>query len=735
MGTALMISTTTLAHAAVGQPYAATLAATGGTMPYSWALASGSLPAGLALSTDGQISGDAMTAGSATFVVQVTDGSSPAQVATASLTLIVDPAMGTALAISTTSLPDGMIGTAYTAQLMASGGTSPYTWSLGAGTALPSGLTLGADGSISGMPVQAGSTTFSVQVTDASAPQQAATGQLTLMITTGGGMTLSITTAALPHGTVGVAYSATIAVSGGTAPYGFSVASGALPPGLSLTPQGAIVGTPSQVGSFTLSIQCSDASSPQQVATRSYTLTVDSGGVTNPVSITTAALPNGLVGMAYTAQLAASGGTPPYQWSLEPASTLPPGLRLSAAGMLTGTPTVAGRFSFTLVVVDASMPQESASGAFTVTIAPAMGGLTVLTTALPDAVIGVPYNRMLRAAGGQFPFTWTLAAGALPPGIQLTAMGLLTGTPTRSTGAFDFNVQVTDSAMPAQVAQASLRLTVLPSGTTVLTITTGNLPNGAANQPYSAQLQARGGTAPYHWTQPNGGLPRGLSLSTTGLLSGTTTIAGRFFFMVQATDSGMVQQVAQRRLTLVVFTMAPTLVIANPGLPGGALGMMYNVPIRVRGGVAPYTLSVASGRLPPGLHLDSATLALTGTPTTAGSFTFTLAAADSEMPAQHAMRTYTVMIFGANGVRITTFALPGARRNTAYSATLNAAGGTAPYHWSLVMGTLPAGLTLSAAGVISGTPTTQGISAFSVQVTDSGTPASSAQRRFAITVQ
>ena len=159
----LSFTTTTLPNGQVSLAYTGvSLAVTGGVTPYTFSLASGSLPAGISLSSAGAFSGTPTTAGTSSFTVKVTDSESPAVSATSTpLTILVI----NALTITTTSLPSANIGVAYSQQLAASGGVSPYTWSISTGS-LPTGLTLSSGGLISGSPTAAGSSTFTIQVTD-----------------------------------------------------------------------------------------------------------------------------------------------------------------------------------------------------------------------------------------------------------------------------------------------------------------------------------------------------------------------------------------------------------------------------------------------------------------------------------------------------------------------------------------------------------------------------------------
>lgn len=729
------IKTASLPDSNVNVAYSARVEAEGGTSPYAFVLAGGAgLPAGLTLAPDGLISGTPVQAGSATFTVQASDSSSPAQVASKSFTLLVNPTSGTALQITTASLPGGTVGAAYTATLQATGGITPYAWSLASGTSLPSGLTLSASGTLGGTPNTAGTSTFTVQVSDASSPQQLATRQLSIAIA-GVGSTLAITTTSLPNASVGQPYAATLTATGGTTPYSFSVSAGNLPAGLTLAASGAISGTPSQAGTLAFTVQCTDSSSPAQLATQALSITVQ-GATGLPLRITTTALPNGTVGQAYSDQLAATGGTTPYTWSLDAASTFPPGLSLSPTGVISGTPSTAGQYDFTVVVADSSSPRQTASAALTLTVIAPGSTLAVTTANLPNGVVGAAYSQPLAASGGTAPYTWSVAAGALPPGLTLSTAGLISGTPTTA-GAFAFTVQVADASTPQQTAQASLSITVNPNPAQSLAITTGALPNATVGTAYNHPLAAAGGTTPYTWSVAAGALPNGLSLSTAGLISGTPTAAGSFTFSVRVVDASTPQQSAQKQFTITIVSNPQTsLTIQTQTLPGGMVGAAYTATILVSGGTTPYTFSVSAGALPAGLTFGAASGTISGTPTAAGSYTFTIRVVDSSNPQQSAERSYALTIRPSGGALIiTTTSLPAATLNTAYSYTLTATGGTTPYTWTQSGGALPPGLNLASTGTLSGTPTSRGNFSFTAQVADSSNPPQTASRQFSLRVQ
>src|SRR5215831_2641638 len=170
--------------------YSQTLAATGGTAPYTWSIAVGTLPAGLAINASiGVISGTPTGTGTSNFTVQVTDSESPALSKTKALSITIASAT---LAITTASLPDGQQSVAYSQTLAATGGTTPYTWSIAIGT-LPAGLAINAStGVISGTPTGTGTSSFTVQVTDSASPAQSRTANLSIIINGTGSFTVSV---------------------------------------------------------------------------------------------------------------------------------------------------------------------------------------------------------------------------------------------------------------------------------------------------------------------------------------------------------------------------------------------------------------------------------------------------------------------------------------------------------------------------------------------------------------
>jgi hypothetical protein len=166
---------------------------------------------------------------------------------------------------------------------------------------------------------------------------------------------ISITTAGLPNGEIGVLYNAvTFAVAGGTAPYTWSISAGTIPTNLVFdVVAGTLTGTPTVGGSYTFTVQVSDSSTPAKVATKEFTVEIAAAGA---LQIVTTTLPSGVAGTAYAdAPLAAVGGTLPYIWSLAAGSSLPEGMTLTN-GVIAGTPTAKGNYTFTVQVTDSTVP-------------------------------------------------------------------------------------------------------------------------------------------------------------------------------------------------------------------------------------------------------------------------------------------------------------------------------------------------------------------------------------------
>ncbi|WP_295215675.1 putative Ig domain-containing protein [uncultured Brevundimonas sp.] len=439
------------------------------------------------------------------------------------------------------------------------------------------------------------------------------------------------------------------------------------------------------------------------------------------ITIAPASLPNGTVGVAYSQTVSASGGAAPYTYAVT-AGALPAGMTLNASGSLSGTPTAGGIFNFTVTATDSSTGGSapfSGSRAYTFTVAAAT--VTVAPTTLPTGSAGTAYSQSLSASGGTAPYSYAVTAGALPTGLTLSAVGLLTGTPTAG-GSFTFTVTATDSSTGSGPYSGARSYTVTIAASTVV-LTPATLPAATTGSAYSQTLSASGGVAPYRYAVAAGTLPAGVTLASNGVLSGTPTTGGTFNFTAIATDSatGSGPYSGSRGYTLTVS--APTLSLSPSSLPGGQAGVAYSQTLTASGGAPPYSYAVTAGVLPTGLTLNAATGVIDGAPTAPGSYSFTITAVDSSAGGQATVaRSYSVVIAQPT-ITVDTTSLPAATVGGAYSQTLSASGGFAPYRFAVTAGALPAGLSLSSAGGLSGSPTQGGSFAFTVTATDaSGAP-------------
>lgn len=307
---------------------------------------------------------------------------------TASLEAAVNAHMSTTLTatitivlpvtFTTTTLPNGSNGVGYSQTLVTSGGVSPLLFSLGTGS-LPPGLTINSAGTILGTPTTHGTYTFTVKATDnGGLTPHVVVASPAYSITINPPPPLSIPVSTMPSGLVGTSYSASIvpAGPGGVPPYTWSIASGALPAGLTLNPSSGVVsGVPTTVGVYTFFPSVQDSAIPPQSATSVAGVTITISNVP-PLQSVTPTLPTADVNVAYSGTLKASGGLQPYTWSIT-SGQLPSGLVLNAAaGTISGSPILATVSNFTVQVKDANA--SVASQALTLTVAAGTASTTSL---------------------------------------------------------------------------------------------------------------------------------------------------------------------------------------------------------------------------------------------------------------------------------------------------------------------------------------------------------------------
>jgi hypothetical protein len=665
--------------------------------------------------------------------------------------------------VTTTSLPDGYTGLAYNQSLTATGGKAPIQWSYSG--FFPSRLTLSANGQIAGTVTNAVLGDVNFKATDSSSPPQVV--QKTIRMTFNWG--LEIAPQDLNAGHIQAPYGAIIQSSQEVDPSSWQLTKGALPPGLTLsnpsTTQVEVMGTPTAVGaySFTAQVQSSD---PTQVATQTFKLIVDSNLAINP-----AVLPDGIMGLPYSAQLSVPNGRPPYSWS---ATTLPSGLALNpTTGLISGTPDGIGNYWVNVTAADSASPPHSGTQFFGILVV----GQLQLGNSLQDAIVNKQYYATLTVNGGKGPLAWSILSGSLPPGISLNPQfGTFSGVPTQL-GTYNFTVQAKDSSTAQQTAHASVALVVRAPDLTMANSLPARIPLAV---PFTGYAVVTGGTPPYTWSIQSGSLPPGLLLtSSTGELSGTPTTLGSYNFVVLATDSAAPAKTTWINQTITVSpakgrndSIAKATPLANgdlyasispyadpPDDPSpapdsdyykiiGTVGSTLKVEIFGARQYSPALDSVleivdANGqklntcRLPgdtsnafasscldddiPGVTTDSE-LEIKVPGTAGKQTTFYAHVLDWRGDARPDMRYY-IEVTGA----VTPLSIYAGQNLTlgtgqVVSYQYELFGGTSPFTWVVDSGALPPGLTLSPNGALSGTPTTTGNYSFSLRVTDGASP-------------
>ena len=700
------LAPTSVAAATVGTAYSQTVTASGGKAAYTYEiLAGGTLPAGVSLSSDGILSGTPTVAGTFNFTVRAKDsstgsgpyyGSQAYSLTVAAPTIVVAPAALSAM----------MVGVAVNESITATGGTATYGF-VASGT-VPAGLTLAANGTLSGTPTTAGAYNFTVTATDSSTGASAPfTGTHTYSGTVAPGAPIAgNVSATVAYGSGATAIP--LNLSGGAAT---SVAVANVPLNGTATANGTSISyTPAAGfgGSDSFTYKASNGVGTSTEAT--VTITVSPPTVTlAPTSVAAAT-----VGTAYSQTVTASGGKAAYTYEILAGGTLPAGVSLSSDGILSGTPTVAGTFNFTVRAKDSSTGSGPYYGSQAYSLTVAAPTIVVAPAALSAMMVGVAVNESITATGGTATYGF-VASGTVPAGLTLAANGTLSGTPTTA-GAYNFTVKATDSStgtgapFNAQINYSGTVAVAVPiagnvsvnvpygSGATAITL---NLSGGAA-----ASVAVATGAA--HGTAT----ANGTSISYTP----TAGYAGPDSFTYTATNASGTS--ASGSVAVVVGT--PVVSLTPASLANATAEAAYTATLTAAGGTAPYTFSVASGTLPAGLSLNAATGVLSGTTNVAGSFAVSIKVTDNSTGAGapfSATNSYTLSV-AAPVISVAPGALPAAAVATAYSQQLSASGGVGPYAYTVSSGSLPAGLTLSSSGLLSGTSTAAGSFTVSVQAAD-----------------
>lgn len=320
--------------------------------------------------------------------------------------------------------------------------------------------------------------------------------------------------------------------------------------------------------------------------------------------------------------------------------------------------------------------------------------------------VGTAFFKQIRARAGCLPYKFSVLAGSLPDGLSLSSDGRVTGTPTKL-GTFRFWLRLAGVGCANEFAEREFELTV---NSVRVQVTTSQLPAGLVGTPYTFRLAGQG-SGQLTWSLAAGALPDGLALGSNGTISGTPTKIGDSAITVKLTDTQNPQRSDTKNLVLSI--VEPLKLTAAPARPSAEVGRPFSTTVKATGGKAPYTWT--PGQLPDGLTFDPATGIVSGTPTTAGTYSINLTVTD-------ALATATAIeleIRVAAPLALATATLKSATVGRAYALKLRTTGGVRPLKWRILSGKLPSGLKLDAkTGALIGTPRAAGTARITVAVRD-----------------
>jgi hypothetical protein len=642
------------------------------------------LPTGITLSTSGLLSGTTTQTGSFPIVVTVTDGNGCTGTG-GTYTLVISCQT---ITVSNPATSTGVAGSPFSqtfTQTGAFGGTSFTT-----GSTLPAGLTLAINGTLSGTPTQTGSFPIVVTVTDANGCTGTG-GTYTLVISC---QTINVTNPATTTGTAGSAFSQTFTQTGAIGGATFTLASGTLPAGLTLSSAGLLSGTPTQTGSFPITVTVTDGNGCTGTSS-TYTLVINCQTITVTNPATTSGVAGSPFSQTFTQSSAIGGAT------FTTSSTLPAGLTLSAGGVLSGTPTQTGSFP---IVVTATDGNGCTGTGATYTLVIACQTITVSNPGTTTGTVNAAFSQTFTQSGAIGGASFSTAS-TLPAGLTLSTAGVLSGTPTQ-TGSFPIVVTVTDG----NGCTGSGATYTLVIGCQTITVTNPGTTTGTVNSPFSQTFTQTGGFGTTTFSTVST-LPAGLTLASNGTLSGTPTQVGSFPITVTATDSNGCTGTGAA-YTLVISCQ--TITVTNPALTSSPAGTPFSQSFTQTGAFGSATFTTAS-TLPTGLTLSTAGV-LSGTPSGSGTFPIVVTVTDAN-GCTGTGATYNLTIT-CPVITVTNPATSTGTAGTAFSQTFTQSGGQGGVTFTLASGTLPAGLTLSSAGLLSGTPTQTGSFPITVTVTD-----------------
>jgi len=717
------ISEPALPDGQVASAYSTNLTVNGGRPPYAVpTLASGALPPGMTINATSGIttgtfilSGTPSAPGNYTFTLNASDSAVPKNTANRTFTLSVKPYP------MTLTGPDSITGQKFVpispVQYLAANGTASYKWSM---NSTVTGLSINATtGVVSGTPtVAAGNYTTNITVTDSLTPvNQSLTKTVSVIIQPVPALVWT-TTSPLPPGQVAYAYTTNLTVGGGRPGYTYALSNGTLPLGLALNNStGVISGTPTQVGTANFTITASDSDSPSKnTASRPFTLTIAPYGMTiNGSDVISGQRYSTITPTPYIAL----NGTANYTWSAN--NTI--GLSIDrTTGVVSGNLTAApGNYTLPVSVLDGR--NQTVTKNVTVSISQPDPLAWLTPEKLQGGRVALDYALTVAATGGKAPYTYVLKTGPLPTGLTLNSTtGLISGKPTTAATS-NFTLTARDSANGT--VDRTFNLVIEPYGMGI--VGTSPIP-GKVYQYFEYQFGVEGGISGYTWNATS--TPAGLTMNaTSGVLSGTPTLAGNSTTVIKVTDSK--GQFITRTFNINISASDALSIVSGPIFGPVSINSTYTTTLQGLGGKPSYIWSIV-GTKPASVNLSTTGL-LTANSSTALTANFTVRVQDSAVPAANATKTMSVVFFNPATLVIATDALYTGWVGEEYSVQLGALGGTQPYDWAITSGTLPVGLNLSETGCIYGTPSASANATLTFRVTDA--KGLTANKTLALTIQ
>ncbi len=705
---AVTLSPTTLPGGFAGASYSQTVTANGGDGPYTYQVSSGSLPTGLGLDTAaGAITGLLSAAGTFDFTVTATDASNCEGSQSYTVTVLTCPT----ITVSPNRLAPGVANTAYSpVAFTQTGGVGTATWTETG--ALPAGVTFTDNGNgtatLTGTPAGTGNFPISVTATDASGCTGSQAYSLVVadppVPASAPGLTAAPATVCLGVPTLPLSITPELTVTDGSEVLGNLLISN-VPAGATLSAgvdqgSGTWLLTPAQLTGLTITLPA---------GTLSFTLSVQASEAKQAVLLPQAdayvdsANPSSNYGTLGNLQVMTYRSTTWDSYLRFDLSSLPPGAVITDA-------------TFSIIFYNGFA--YGGDGNHYLFFVPDDTWTETGITWNNRPAYTAPYLGYWWPWNDNTPRYWTFGV-EVGPTVQTKFAGDQWASFCIHNGGgysgFYYSREAGAADSPKLAVNHDPAFTTQPLTVTVtsLALSPASLPTGTMGAAYSPVVFSQtGGVGTVTWSE-SGALPAGMTFdAATATLSGTPTALGSYPITVTATDSNGCTGTQNYTLTVV----CPAIVLSPATLPGGIVGTAYSQGVTATGGTAPYTYALTSGALPAGMVLTPATGGLSGTPSAAGTYTFTVTATDTFGCA--GSRPYTLTIL-CPAITLSPATLPGGIVAVPYAQTVSAGGGTSPYTFAVTAGALPPGLTFNGAtGAITGTPASGGSFSFTITATD-----------------